>query len=82
MTVMENELNEGEIISFLLAQFRNSKSMAPTNSEFYSVQKEFKSYTLCVDGRHLVFLFASETPIFVLQELANQTAESLSSVCL
>ena len=39
---MENELNEGEIISFLLAQFRNSKSMAPTNSEFYSVQKEFK----------------------------------------
>ena len=42
VTVMENELNEGEIISFLLAQFRNSKSMAPTNSEFYSVQKEFK----------------------------------------
>ena len=39
---MENELNEGEIISFLLAQFRHSKSMSPPNSEFYSVQKEFK----------------------------------------
>ena len=42
MTVMENELNEGEIISFLLAQFRHSKSMSLPNSEFYSVQKEFK----------------------------------------
>lgn len=78
-SVMENELTEGDVKIALLSVFRKSKSENLTHSEFYSVRKEYKSYVLKQDNRHIVFLFSSEVPLFALQSLANQAAIAYSS---
>jgi len=73
-TLMENELNEEEIKVCLMRVFRDTKTHNPTHSEFYSARKQYKSYVLKQDNRHIVFLFSTEVPIYALQELANQAA--------
>jgi len=40
------------------------------------------AFVLKEDGRHIVFVFAPEVPIFSLKEIAQQTANQLSNLRL
>ena len=40
------------------------------------------AYVLKEDGRHMVFLFAPEVPIFALKEIAQQSANQLVNIRL
>ncbi|CAG5112335.1 Oidioi.mRNA.OKI2018_I69.chr2.g6561.t1.cds [Oikopleura dioica] len=73
-SLMENELTEDEIKLNLMSVFRDTKTQNPTHSEFYSARKQYKSYVLKQDNRHIVFLFSAEVPIYALQQLANKAA--------
>jgi hypothetical protein len=81
---MEDEMNKSEISNSLLTVFQQSKQAASNSqhSEYYTVRKEFKAFVLKEDGRHIVFVFAPEVPIFSLKEIAQQTANQLSNLRL
>merc|ERR1712131_127327 len=83
MSVMEDEMNKVEISQSLLNIYQKSKQAAYSpHSEYYAVRKEFKAYVLKEDGRHMVFLFAPEVPIFALKEIAQQSANQLVNIRL
>ena len=98
VSVMEDEMNKVEISQSLLNIYQKSKLAAyAPHSEYYAVRKEFKgnksslqsvllqlflAYVLKEDGRHMVFLFAPEVPIFALKEIAQQSANQLVNIRL